>query len=276
METLSRTWRIMGASWRVLKKDTELLLFPVLSAMSAALVMGSFLLPLFSKGGIQYLMHAHEYRPLVYVWGFLFYVANYFVTIFFNAAIIACALARMTGRNPTVRFGLRAAWRRFPQIFLWTLATSTVGLILRAIEERVGLVGRIVVSLLGMAWSVTSFLVVPVLVHRGKGPIAAYQESVALLKRSWGEQITGTVSFVLIFALLGLLPIVILMATAMSDSLFISGSGLVISMAYVVLLGIVQSTLQAIYRAAVYCYARTGSAPRGFNDPMLANSFRRK
>lgn len=51
--------------------------------------------------------------------------------------------------------------------------------------ERVGVTGRLVVALLGMAWSVTSFLVVPVLVHKGSGPVEAYTESATMLKQAW-------------------------------------------------------------------------------------------
>ncbi len=62
---------------------------------------------------------------------------------------------------------------------------------LRAIEERVGLIGRIIIGLLGATWTVASFLVVPVLVTRNVGPVDAVKESVLLLKKSWGENLIG-------------------------------------------------------------------------------------
>ncbi len=276
MGTLSRTWRIMRASWEVLKKDTELLVFPLLSSIATVLVMGSFALPLLGEGGLQSLSRMGENDPLAYVWLFLFYVATSFVIIFFNSAIVGCALARMMGKDPTVRFGLRVAWRRMSHILLWALATSTVGFLLRTVEERVGFAGRLVVAALGMAWSATSFLVVPVLVHRGSGPVEAYKESVTMLKHTWGEQITGTVSFAVLFAVLGIPPVVLLVGIALTGSGLAIGAALVVSVVYLVLLALVQSTLQAIYQAALYCYARAGSAPVGFDEGVLAGSFRPK
>lgn len=274
MDTFMRTWRLMDDALGVLKKDPELLVFPFLSSIAAALVAASFALPLLDEGARHLLTRLGENDPLVYLWAFLFYVANSFVVIFFNAAIVACALARMTGRDPTVRFGLRAAWHRRRPIFLWALATGTVGFLLRMIEERVGGVGRIVVALLGMTWSVTSFLVVPVLVHKGTGPVDAYQDSVAMLTRSWGEQIIGTVSFAWLFVVLGLVPAGVLFGVATTGSLIATGTAAVLCVLYLVVLGLAQSTLQAIYQAAVYCYARTGSAPDGFDERALAHSFR--
>lgn len=266
----------MGASWEVLKKDSELLLFPLLSTISTALVVSSFALPLGDEGMQHFLTRLGENDPFVYVWAFLFYFVNYIVIIFFNSAMVACALARMTGRDPTVRFGLRTAWRRLGPIVLWALATSTVGFLLRVIEERVGTVGRIVVAVLGMAWSVTSYLVVPVLVHKGKGPIDAYKDSVSMLKKSWGEQIVGNVSFALLFVVLGLPPVAVVVATAMTGSGFAIGTAIVLSVVYLILLGLAQAALQAIYQAAVYFYASTGTAPEGFDERALAHSFRRK
>lgn len=276
MGRFSRTWRMMGASWAVLKQDKELLVFPVLSTLAMILVLISFASPLLNGGVRQHLERGDHSGVIVYAGMFLVYLAVYFVMIFFNAAIVACALQRMSGSDPTIGFGLAAAWKRLPQIFGWALVTSTVGLILRAIEERVGVIGQIVVAVLGMTWTVTSFLVVPVLVNEGKGPFDAYSDSVAMLKRSWGEQIIGNVSFGLIFMVLGIVPVGLVILATMSGSQPATDAALVICAAYLIVATLVQSTLQAIYQAAVYRYARNGAAPEGFDAELLAGSFRRR
>ena len=61
------------------------------------------------KGELQSLSRIGENGPLAYVWLFLFYVVTAFVVIFFNSAIIGCALARMMRKDPTVQFGFRVA-----------------------------------------------------------------------------------------------------------------------------------------------------------------------
>lgn len=275
MGKFARTWRLMGESWNLLKKDRELVLFPVFSGIAAAAVIASFAIPLFTGHTLEQFQRGRRPDFGFYVLWFLFYFCTYFVTIFFNSGLIACALKRMNGGDPTVGFGLRAAWERFPQILGWALMASTVGFILRMIEQRVGFIGRIVVSMLGMAWSVTSFLVVPVVVAEGRGPIEAYRESVSLFRRSWGEQIIGNVSFGLIFAL-AFVPMVVVGAIALDAYPPSAPVVIAIGVVYLVALGLVQSTLQSIYQAAVYRYASDGAAPVGFDDEALAGAFRPK
>ena len=161
------TFRMMGASWQVLKKDKELLLFPLLSASCCIVVMASFALPMFMTGAweppdAETATTAQQvgYYALL----FLFYFCNYFVIIFFNSAVVACAVMRMRGGDPNVATGFRAAMMRLPQIAGWALVSATISVILRIVENSSKNAGRFVAGLLGMAWSLLTFLVVPVLV----------------------------------------------------------------------------------------------------------------
>ncbi|HEV2320198.1 MAG TPA: DUF6159 family protein, partial [Verrucomicrobiae bacterium] len=120
------------------------------------------------------------------------------------AAVVACAATRMGGGEPTIADGIRAAASRLPVIAGWALVSATVGLILRIIEDRSNKFVQIIASLLGMAWTVMTYLVVPILVIENKNPIAALQESAGLLKKTWGEQLISNVSFSTIFFLLAL------------------------------------------------------------------------
>jgi len=276
MGKFSRTWQLMGASWRLLKQDKRLVVFPLLSAVVLVLVIASFAIPMFATGAQSYLDAAKHHSPNFYAGLFLFYFVNYFVLIFFNSALIACVLRQMAGGEPSLGYGLSYAWQRLPQIFGWALLTSSIGFVLRLIEERVGFIGRIIVGLLGMAWSITSFLVVPVLVAEGKGPIEAYKQSVAMFKRTWGEQLIGNVSFGLVFMLLGILPaaIAVLLGAIISPLTLVVIVPLVVI--YLIALALVQSTLQTIYQVAIYRYATDGNAPDGFDSQLIADSFRIK
>ena len=276
MGKFSRTWQLMGASWRLLKQDKGLVVFPLLSGVVLALVIASFAIPLFGTGTQHYLNAANRNNPGFYAGVFLFYFVNYFVLIFFNSALIACVLKQMAGGEPTLRYGLRYAWQRLPQIFAWALLTSTVGFVLRLIEGRVGFIGRIIVSVLGMAWAITSFLVVPVLVAEGKGPIDAYKQSVTMFKRTWGEQIIGNVSFGLIFLLLGVMPMVVVILLGLMVNPVLLLVIVPVAVIYVIALALIQSTLQTIYQVAIYRYATDGRAPDGFDDHLIAESFRLK
>jgi len=94
----------------------------------------------------------------------VFYVVAYFITLFFNTALVGAAMIRMDGGNPSLGDGLRIAWERKGRIFGYACIAATVGLLLRSLEEKVGWLGRLVVKLIGVGWALATFLVVPVLV----------------------------------------------------------------------------------------------------------------
>ena len=284
MGKLSRTMSLMRASWEVLKQDKELLVFPLLSGILCMLVLASFALPVlgtvdWQAAGEGMAASASQAvgrsdaaltaeRAVRMLWMFLFYVSSYFVIIFFNAGLVACAEIRMEGGDPTVGDGLRAAWHRVGAIAGWALIAGTVGMLLRATEERSSFMGRIVAGLLGMAWSMVSFLVVPILVIENEGPISALKRSTRMLKGTWGEQIIGNFSFGLIFLLLALPGIALLVTGFAAQSVVV----IVLAVLYLVVMALAQSALQGIFQAALYLYMRDGKPPQGFDSAELEAS----
>lgn len=274
MGRFSSTWSLMGASWQVLKKDKEILIFPLISGICCLIVLASFAIPLVASGGWRPRggQASDNSHILYYAMLFLFYFCNYLVIVFFNAAIVACAAMRMEGGDPTVSYGLQVAVSRLPLIAGWALVTATVGLLLRVVEDRSQKLGQFVAGLLGVAWTVASFLVVPVLVIEKKEPLTALKESSALLKKTWGQQLIGNFSFGLVFFFLSI-PAFIFVALG-----FLAGhgpgmiTGMVLAAVYLTGLALVQSALQAIFQAALYLYARNGEVPPGFEADLLSNA----
>lgn len=172
--------------------------------------------------------------------------------------------------------GLRAAGARITLIVGWALVSATVGLLFRIIEDRLEKAGQIVVALLGMAWSVTSFLVIPMLVVEKVGPITALKESTRLLKKTWGEQLIGNFSFGLVFFVL-MIPAILLVVMG---AIFAEPAGKLLmwglAVVYFIGLALVQSALQAIFQTAVFLYARDNQVPPGFQAEMLRDAMRRK
>jgi len=281
MGKLSNTWQLMKASWFLLKQDKEMLVFPLISAVCCIVVLLSFALPMYQSDflGPPAKNAPVERQVVYYAVLFLFYFCNYFIIVFFNSAVIACAVKRMRGEDPTLGDGFRASVAKLPAIAGWALVAATVGLILRIIEDRSEKFGRIVAGILGMAWSITSFLVVPSLVIEGTGPIQAYKDSIKKLKKTWGEQIIGNFGFGLVFFLLAI-PAYILIALGVYS--FAHGSAavgvlcLVLAFVYFIVLALIQSVLQSIFQAALYLYARNQEAPAGFDEGLLRNSVARK
>ncbi len=195
---IANGWELARQSWSVLLADKKLLVFPLISSLACMLVLASFALPvafnidwhaLAASKGQQ--VNVQFNNPTYYALLFAFYFANYFVVVFFNAALVACVREQFRGGNPSIGFGLSAAASRLPQILLWALLSATVGMILQMIAERSKLVGQIIVSLLGAAWSIATYFAVPVLVVEKVGPFQVFSRSVSLLKKSWGEAIVA-------------------------------------------------------------------------------------
>ena len=278
MGKFSNSWELMKASWNILKLDKEMLVFPLLSAISAIIVTLSFVTPLFlmENGAVFSGLVESENKVPVYLLLFLFYFCNYLVMIFFNSAIVICATIRMNGGDPTVADGLRLAFKRLPLIAGWAVVASSVGMILRMIEERVGIIGRIITALIGMAWTVTSFLVIPIMVVDKRGPIEALKESAHLLRKTWGEQLISNFSFGLIFILLGIPAVVLIILGAMSGEVTLIITFVVIAAIYLIILALIQSTLQGLFQAALFKYARSGSVPEGFDSQLLKGAIRVK
>ena len=107
MNKIQRTWSLMSACWQILKKDKEMLVFPLISGLCCLLVMASFALPLYFTGAWHPPKSDAATGQQVMYYGmlFLFYACNYFVVIFFNCAIVACATIRMTGGDLSVGDG---------------------------------------------------------------------------------------------------------------------------------------------------------------------------
>ena len=213
---------------------------------------------------------------LAYVVLFAFYFLNYFVITFFNSALVACAVIRLKGGNPNLGDGFSAAFARFPQIVGWALVSATVGLILRIIESRSERFAQIVAGLLGMAWAVTTYFVVPVLVIEGVGPITSIKRSVDIMKKTWGEALVSKFGIGFITFLIGLLGVVPLFAgiALLSSGQNVLGPVLIgVAVAWFVLASLITSALESIILAALYIYAAEGKQPEGFDSQLVQSAF---
>lgn len=272
------TFSLMKSSWKVLMEDKELLLFSLLSMICCAIVIASFAIPIFATGAWQLPEESAStgQKAMYYIVLFLFYFCNYFVIIFFNSAIVACAIKRMRGGDPTVSDGIQAAMSRLPFIFGWAFLSATVGLILRIIEDRSKTIGRIVAGLLGTAWSIMTYLAVPVLVIEKTSPIDTFKRSTTLLKDTWGQQLMAGFSFGIIFFLLAIPAFAIGALGFMAAGTFSTVLCIGVAVVYLVLLGLVQAALQAIFQAALYLYAVDGHAGEFFDDNMVHSAIEQK
>ena len=269
MGRISRSIQLAKASWEVLKADKELLLLPVLSLIATLAVAASFLAPILLSGEGTSI---EDPGTVGYVLLFVAYVVLAFITIFFNAALVHAANERMDGGDPTVGSALRGAASKVHRILPWALMSATVSIILRSIEERAGFVGRIVSGFIGVAWSLVTFLVIPVLVIEDIGVIDAGKRSGAMFKHTWGENMAAQVGFGLL-GFVAMLPAFLLIAGAIAAGEAIAGIGIAIAVLWILTVAMVLSALNGIYQTALYRYASETDPSGSFGGQDLGAAF---
>ena len=272
MERIKNTWSLMKSAFSVLMQEKKLLVFPVLSGLCTIIIMLTFFLPLlaFESSWIDDLQAGMPGWTFFLVI-FLFYFVNYFFMIFFNSAAVVSAIYVMRDGSPSIGKAIKIVMGRIGALAGWTLIAATIGLIINSLENQSDKFGSLFTGLLGLSWTVVSFLVLPILVIENKGPIFSLKESARMLKHSWGEQLIGHFSFGLIFFLLMLPWVAIVGGMYFFGELF----GLIalgIFLLYAVGLGIIQWILQSIFMGTVYMYVRDHKIPGSFTVSQLNQS----
>lgn len=280
MGTISRSWDLLEQSFAVLKSDRELMWLPVVSAIfcvTATVIIccvGVLLLvPLgaIPHDAVQQKLLGQEAAPFVFV----LYLVTYSIGIFFNVALVSIASNRLAGGHATLNDGLQVAWSRKWSIFQWALLAATVGMLLKMLQRRLGILGRIITSLIGYVWALASFFVAPLLAAEDMGPIEALDKSSQLFRETWGEEVVGGFSFGLIFFLLALPGLFLVLLGARFGPTGMA-AGFAVAVIYWVLLGVVSSAAQGVFVAALYRYATTRHVPPGFQLEDLSGAWQPK
>ena len=265
MGRISRTIELARASWQVLRADRELILLPVMSWIAGALLLALIL-------GPTALAAPDDLGVVEYVLMGLAYFAVSFVAIFFNAALVVAANERLGGGDPTLRSALRGASARLADIFFWALITATISLVLRVIEQRAGAVGVIVAGLAGFAWTLVTFLVLPVLIIEGKSATESVKRSAALFKGTWGERVASQIGFGLLGVLAAIPGIALIVL-----GLMVGGAGLIVGvlagLALIVGAAALIAAMSIVFQTALYHYASTGEGVAAFSTAELRGAF---
>lgn len=271
-DRLSNGWKLSMSSFSVIKKNKQLLIFPVLSGAALLVLLGSFIGILYSMNGNNFDRVVDERSTTEYIGLFVFYLINYFIVIFFNMALIHCARIYFEGGKPTITDGLRFSLSRIGDILVWSTVAATVGLLLRMLEENGGKIGKIIASFIGIAWSITTFFVVPVLAYENLKPMQAYRRSVQIMREKWGESLGSGFSFGII-QILGILIVGV--------PLFFIGSlispimAIVLAAIGVLCVIAVVSAAQTIFISAVYHHIDNKQL-EDFNSDTLDSVFYQK
>ncbi|HZE85114.1 MAG TPA: DUF6159 family protein [Puia sp.] len=269
---LSNGWTISMNSFKVMKENKKLIIFPILSGISMLLIIGSFVVALFAKSGWDLENIRDQSNVEHYITLFIYYVVNYFVVVFFNTALVHCTRLYFEGEEVTVGAGLRFSVSRIGAIFSWALFAATVGTALRLLQENLGTLGKIITGLIGIVWSITTFFVVPVIAYENLGPLAAYKRSAQLMKEKWGESLGASFSF----GLLQLLAILLLaIPSALLGYLVHPVAGILLFVLGIFSVIAVISATKVIFISAVY-HNINGDPVKHFNQQLADNLFTEK
>ncbi len=273
---MQRSWALAKSSWAVLKSEKGLLWLPVLSFIFSAIVVGVFALAVWATLGKDTGLNGKEEysaNVVTYVLGFCTYIGVAFVQTYFLAALCAGANERLQGRDTTIGTALAVANTRLHRILPWAVLSATVSVIIQAIEERFGFLGRIIAGLIGAAWNVVTFLTVPIIVFEDLGPLAALKRSGHLLKQTWGENLMAQIGLGVV-ALVAFLPgvVVIGLGIAAGDVL-VTVPLVAVGAALLAVAASIVSALSGIYRTALYRYAIDGQVPEAFASTDMQHAF---
>jgi hypothetical protein len=275
MSKLSNSVDLAKTSLAVLNKDKVLAVIPLISSATCGI-----LVLLFGAGAYASLETASRpsagtsaadptATPATYAIGIIGILVVGFVAQFFTGVLVAGANERLEGGAPTLGSSFSKAGSRAGSLLGWAAINATVGTILQAIRERAGFLGVAVSWLAGAAWTVITWLVIPVIIVEGLGPIAAIKRSAHLLKTTWGENVIAQIGLGALGFLL-MLPGMVIAGLLWLASPVIA---IVVFFLWIVVTGTLMAALGAIYRTALYRYAAGLPTGEGFSQEMLAGAF---
>ncbi|MEQ8361931.1 MAG: DUF6159 family protein [Cyclobacteriaceae bacterium] len=284
MNAFTRSWKITQLTFRVINQDRELIWFALLSFIFSTLFAVAMIVPsvvptIMAEGISQDSLQVFQYIII-----FLTYFGLAFIATFFNVCVVYTTKIRFEGGNATFGESMRFAFTKLGLIFKWSLLSATVGLLLKILDNlasRLGKGGQIVASiligLLGMAWSIVSIFVVPVLVYEGLGPIDAVKKSTQVIKKTWGESLIrhfglGLIQFFVFVLIIALgFGLTYLLTNAFDTLGLVIGVG--VGVLLLLLAGLIFSVANTIFNTALYVYANKSLVPTGFDEETVKGAF---
>jgi hypothetical protein len=272
MSRIKRGWGLTKKSWGLLNEHRELIRFPLYGAVATIVPAIVFLGPglyLFDKDQLAGAI------PLVVIGVYALSVIGFY----FSVALAACADMIFRGQEATVGDGLAVARSRFTQICGWAAVNTAISAVMGVLENQGGIGGQIAARLVGMAWSLVTFLAVPVIAIEGTGPLETLKRSASLFRDRWGQQITGNIAIGGAVFLLGVLPAVLLIVIGVavwSSAAFLGALLVVIGAIVLAVALLVSKALSGIFGVALYRYALDGEVVGGFTREDLESAVKTK
>ncbi|HEU5254324.1 MAG TPA: DUF6159 family protein [Solirubrobacterales bacterium] len=272
MRRIKRGWALTKKSWTLLNGHRELIRFPLYGAVATTLLAIVFLGP-----GL-YLWEEDQVAGAIPIIVIGVYVLS-FVGFYFSVGLAACADMIFRGQEATVSDGLAVSRSRISQISGWAAVSAAISLVMGLLENQGGTLGTIAARLVGMAWTLVTFLAVPVIAIEGTGPFETIKRSASLFRERWGQQITGNIAIGAAVFLLGVLPAAILIVAGVlvwSSASFLGALLVVVGALVLAIALLISKALNGIFGVALYRYALDGEVVGGFTQEDLESAVKVK
>jgi hypothetical protein len=272
MRRIKRGWGLTKKSWALLNEHRELVRLPLYGAVATIVPAIVFLGPglyLFDNDALAGAI------PLVVLGVYALSVIGFY----FSVALAACADMIFRGEQATVADGLAVARSRFAQICGWAAVNTAFSAAMGALENQGGIGGQIAARLVGTAWSLVTFLAVPVIAIEGTGPVGTIKRSASMFRSRWGQQITGNIAIGAAVFLLGVLPAVLLIVAGVavwSSASFLGALLVVVGAVVLAIALLISKALTGIFGVALYRYALDGQPVGGFTREDLESAVKVK
>jgi hypothetical protein len=272
MGKIRRGWALTKKSWALLNGHRELIRFPLYGALTIGL------LAVVVLGPALYLLDQDSLGaavPLLVIGVYVLAV----VGIYFSVGLAAAANMIFDGQEATVSDGLAVARSRFSQICGWAAVSTAIGVLMGALENQGGIGGQIAARVVGAAWSLVTFLAVPVIALEGTGPLQTLKRSASIFRDRWGQQITGNIAIGAAIGLLGVLPATLLIVVGIviwSSASFVGALLVVVGALVLAIAMLVGHALNGVFGVALYRYAVGGEAMGGFTSEELESAVKMK
>jgi Family of unknown function (DUF6159) len=275
MARARRGWTLAKDSWKVLREDRSLAIFPILSFFASIAVVILVVVP----GAIGSEVADQDWIILPFL--LVAYYLVTFATVYFNVALAGAAVQSLEGKDTTLADGMAIARERRGIIAKWALLQTFVGVVINVLENLLGdtvgsIVATIVGSVLNAAWAIATFFVVPVLALEGLTPGDALKRSGSIIKARWGEGLVGSGSIGLAIFFVAVIPVVGLYYVGGSLLGVSYAAGvvvLIVATAVLIAALVTGSALGIIFRVALFRFATTEQTAAGFADADLAGAF---
>jgi Family of unknown function (DUF6159) len=272
MSRMRRGWQLTKKSWGLLNEHRSLIRFPIYGAVATTLPAIVFLGP-----GLYLLDNSNLAGaiPLLVIGVYVLSVVGFY----FSVGLAAAADMIFRGQEATVSDGLAVARSRFSQICGWAAISTAISVLMGVLENQGGIGGQIAARLVGMAWSLVTFLAVPVIAIEGTGPVETLKRSASMFRRRWGQQVTGNIAIGGAVFLIGVLPAAILIVAGValwSSASFLGALLVVIGALVLAIAMLVSRALSGIFGVALYRYALEGEAMGGFTAEELESAVKTK